>query len=53
MKAMVSNFVPAVEDRHVGPQDEEETLLAAEQAGFGYRVVRCPPVQDLPGNGVG
>ena len=50
MKAMVADLLPAVEGRQVGPPDDEEPLLAAEHAGLGPRVVRCPPVQDSPGN---
>ena len=53
MKTMVADLLPAVEGRQVRPPDDEEPLLATEQAGFGGRVPRCPPVQNAPGNGVG
>ena len=53
MKTMVANLLPTVEGRQVRPPYDEEPFLAAEQAGFGGRVVRCPPIQDSPGKGVG
>ena len=53
MQARIANLLSGVQGCQVWSSYDVESLLTAQQALLGGRVVGGPPVQDAPGDGVG